>query len=86
MAVRLKKTFIFSDNNYKAPGKRLQANANWQRLTLNYERLKALEHVVKSFVKTKLTAVVVYGFNNLLAVVQLLKIYILRTFDVNGFL
>lgn len=68
---RLRKDFYVSDDYFKVPDHKLQASDLWRRLTSSGEELEALDREVRAVVGTDPTAVVINGFYNLLAVVQL---------------
>lgn len=72
---RLQKDFYVSDDYFKGPDHKLQASDLWWRLTSSGEGLEALVWEVQAVVGTDFTAVVVNGFDNLLAAVQLLSCY-----------
>lgn len=82
----LRSTFIVNDECFKTPDRQLQAIDLWRRLTSSGQGLVALERKVRAVVGTKPTAVVVNGFDNFLAVVQLLNWYAYEFLDVHGIL
>lgn len=83
--MRLRKDFITTEKYFKAENT-LQASDMWKLLTTSSGGFDALEHIVRQIVGTEPTAVVVDGFNNLMAVVQILNWYSYELLGVDNIL